>query len=176
MSGPCVVISMPGSNRIRGIASPVTLRLVDGHRFTVLPPHASGELRVQVEGGPRAGDYEIGEYLGEQSAGAIIGRTIRWWCERTGIGVSIDPGRDRGIVGPGTVGRKQGSPETQNGRPCAFAVMPAFLKGCPALLSAQSRAAYLLSRYLQARRAVSRPHRRRQAWLRPAITAGGRRR
>lgn len=48
-------------------------------------------LSCRVEAGPRAGDYEIGESYGEQSAGAIIGRTIRWWTERTGIGVSIDP-------------------------------------------------------------------------------------
>lgn len=87
---------MTGYNRVRGIAWPITFAVDDGHRFTIHPPERGPEgpvLRCHVEGGPRAGDYEIGEYLGEQSAGGIIGRTIRWWIERTGIGVSIDPRR-----------------------------------------------------------------------------------
>jgi hypothetical protein len=83
---------MPGYNRVRGITWPVTFRVDDGHRFTIPPPidDPTGRvLRCHVEGG-RAGEYEIGPWCNEQSAGAIIGRTIRWWIERTGVGVSID--------------------------------------------------------------------------------------
>jgi len=46
-------------------------------------------LRCRVEGGAKAGDYEIGPYYSEQSAGAVIGRTIRTWIERTGEGIAI---------------------------------------------------------------------------------------
>ena len=97
---------MRGYNRVRGIAWPVTFVVNDGHRFTVPPPVRSSSstlLRCRVEGGPGADDYEIGESYNEPSAGAIIGRTIRWWVERTGIGVSIDPKR-RGLAGEANTG------------------------------------------------------------------------
>jgi hypothetical protein len=87
---------MTGYNRVRGVAWPVTFRVDDGHAFTVYPPErgpGGSVLRCRVDGGARAGDYEIGEFFGEQSAGGVIDRTIRWWVERTGIGVSIDPRR-----------------------------------------------------------------------------------
>ena len=46
-------------------------------------------LRCRVEGGARAGEYDIGPYYNEQSAGAVIGRAIRTWIERTGEGIAI---------------------------------------------------------------------------------------
>lgn len=89
---------MPGYNRARGVSWPVTFRVADGRLFTVLPPMvgvgvgvgAAGlVLRCRVEGGPGAGDHEIGRYYGEQSAGAVIGRTIREWILRTGEAIAI---------------------------------------------------------------------------------------
>ncbi len=83
---------MPGYNRVRGINWPVTFSVDDGHRFTVSQPidgPAGLALQCHVEGG-RAGVYEIGPWYNEQSVGAIIGRTMRWWIERTGFGVSIE--------------------------------------------------------------------------------------
>jgi mono/diheme cytochrome c family protein len=41
---------------------------------------------MPLDGG-RAGDYEIGRWYNEPSAVAIIGRTMRWWIERTGSDV-----------------------------------------------------------------------------------------
>jgi hypothetical protein len=88
---------MRGYNRVTGITWPVTFSVVGGRQFTVQAP-VSGPcglvLRFRVERGDGAGDYEIGPYYGEQSAGAVIGRTVRWWVERTGIGASIDSRRD----------------------------------------------------------------------------------
>lgn len=83
---------MPGYNRVRGVRWPVAFAVADGRRFTVWAPAPSPDglvLRCRVEGGPRAGEYEIGPYYSEQSAGAVIGRTIRTWIERTGEGVTI---------------------------------------------------------------------------------------
>jgi hypothetical protein len=87
---------MRGYNRVRGITWPVTFA-VNGHRFVVLPPERGPNgpvVRCRVDGGSRAGDHEIGESYGEQTHGAIIGRTIRWWIEHTGFGASMDPRRD----------------------------------------------------------------------------------
>ena len=83
---------MPGYNRVRSLAWPVVFHVEGGRRFTVgapIPSPRGLSLRCRVETGPDAAEYEIGSYYGEQSAGAVIGRTIRWWIERTGIGTSI---------------------------------------------------------------------------------------
>ena len=79
-------------NRVRGVQWPVVFAVADGRRFTVPAPVRTPigyVLRCQVEGGARAGEYEIGPYYSEQSAGAVIGRAIRTWIERTGEGIAI---------------------------------------------------------------------------------------
>ena len=79
-------------NRLRGVQWPVSFAVADGRRFTVSAPVAAPQglvLRCRVEAGPGSGEYELGPYYGEQSAGAVIGRTIRTWIERTGEGIAI---------------------------------------------------------------------------------------
>jgi hypothetical protein len=79
-------------NRVRGVQWPVVFAVSDGRRFTVWAPQPSPVgpvLLCHVEGGAGAGDYEIGPYYSEQSAGAVIGRTIRTWIERTGEGIAV---------------------------------------------------------------------------------------
>jgi len=88
---------MRGYNRVRSLAWPVVFHVDDGRRFTVdapvLGPHGRS-LWCRVQTGQEIVRYEMGAYYGEQSAGAVIGRTIRWWIEVTGIGTTIAPPRD----------------------------------------------------------------------------------
>ena len=87
---------MRGYNRVRSLTWPVVFQIDGGQRFTVDAPVRGPEglrLRCRVESGQDVVDREIGAYYNERSAGAIIGRTIRWWIESTGVGVSIAPTR-----------------------------------------------------------------------------------
>jgi hypothetical protein len=83
---------MHGYNRVRTLAWPVVFQATGGHRFTIDAPLQSPVglvLRCRVEQNGLATDYEVGPYYNEASAGAIIGRTLRWWVGRTGVGVVI---------------------------------------------------------------------------------------
>jgi hypothetical protein len=52
-------------------------------------------LRCYVDGGPRAGEYEIGgEFYGEESARVIIGGIIPMVDRTRRIRASIDPRRE----------------------------------------------------------------------------------
>jgi hypothetical protein len=85
---------MPGYNRVRGVRWPVAFWVADGRAFVVLPPTPGPDglvLRCRVEAAGRGGEFEVGRYYGEQTAGAVIGRTIREWIRRTGEGIVIAP-------------------------------------------------------------------------------------
>jgi hypothetical protein len=64
---------------------PVTFLVEDGRRFMVTRPAGPVEpadtLLVHVDG--QTAPVAMGSYLGEQTAGAVIGRTLRWWYEET---------------------------------------------------------------------------------------------
>ncbi len=61
---------------------PVLFQVEDGRRFRVTRVAGSEDsLVARVDGS--AGDRTVGAYLGEQTAGAVIGRTLRWWYETT---------------------------------------------------------------------------------------------